>query len=157
MVKTSKKQTLCLYLVNYRGSTGFGQDSILSLIGQIGSQDVKDVQVLADRVLDRVRLATNPESKEKKREIFENQLRWLGGIKGSRRRSRFFELSVQLKMVWPQCLYPEGRAECATDGHHPRPQALSRDRRFSRGLPSLSPGWSVPRVLQSVCGQEPRH
>ncbi|CAN9515755.1 unnamed protein product [Ophioblennius macclurei] len=31
-------------MVNYRGSTGFGQDSILSLIGQIGSQDVKDVQ-----------------------------------------------------------------------------------------------------------------
>lgn len=37
-----------VYLVNYRGSTGFGQDSILSLIGQIGSQDVKDVQVLTD-------------------------------------------------------------------------------------------------------------
>uniref|UniRef100_A0A3B4FR26 acylaminoacyl-peptidase n=1 Tax=Pundamilia nyererei TaxID=303518 RepID=A0A3B4FR26_9CICH len=35
---------LCLYPVNYRGSTGFGQHSILSLIGQIGSQDVKDVQ-----------------------------------------------------------------------------------------------------------------
>uniref|UniRef100_A0A8C8E4P6 Acylamino-acid-releasing enzyme n=1 Tax=Oryzias sinensis TaxID=183150 RepID=A0A8C8E4P6_9TELE len=32
-------------MVNYRGSTGFGQDSILSLIGNIGSQDVKDVQV----------------------------------------------------------------------------------------------------------------
>lgn len=38
---------MCVFLVNYRGSTGFGQDSILSLIGQIGSQDVKDVQVLA--------------------------------------------------------------------------------------------------------------
>lgn len=37
-----------VYTVNYRGSTGFGQDSILSLIGQIGSQDVKDVQVPAD-------------------------------------------------------------------------------------------------------------
>lgn len=36
-----------LHSVNYRGSTGFGQDSILSLIGQIGSQDVKDVQVWA--------------------------------------------------------------------------------------------------------------
>ncbi|XP_077466136.1 acylamino-acid-releasing enzyme isoform X2 [Stigmatopora argus] len=31
-------------MVNYRGSTGFGQHSILSLIGRIGSQDVKDVQ-----------------------------------------------------------------------------------------------------------------
>ncbi|XP_031421886.1 S9 family peptidase [Clupea harengus] len=31
-------------MVNYRGSTGFGQDGILSLIGNIGSQDVKDVQ-----------------------------------------------------------------------------------------------------------------
>lgn len=36
--------------VNYRGSTGFGQDSILSLIGQIGSQDVKDVQVAASEL-----------------------------------------------------------------------------------------------------------
>uniref|UniRef100_A0A3B3R8Z5 Acylamino-acid-releasing enzyme n=1 Tax=Paramormyrops kingsleyae TaxID=1676925 RepID=A0A3B3R8Z5_9TELE len=31
-------------MVNYRGSTGFGQDSILSLIGNVGSQDVKDMQ-----------------------------------------------------------------------------------------------------------------
>ncbi|XP_062854518.1 S9 family peptidase isoform X1 [Trichomycterus rosablanca] len=31
-------------LVNYRGSTGFGQDSIDSLLENIGSQDVKDVQ-----------------------------------------------------------------------------------------------------------------
>lgn len=31
--------------VNYRGSTGFGQDSILSLPGNVGYQDVKDVQV----------------------------------------------------------------------------------------------------------------
>ncbi|XP_061841499.2 acylamino-acid-releasing enzyme isoform X1 [Nerophis lumbriciformis] len=31
-------------MVNYRGSTGFGQDSILSLVGHIGQQDVKDVQ-----------------------------------------------------------------------------------------------------------------
>uniref|UniRef100_A0A4W4FEX6 acylaminoacyl-peptidase n=1 Tax=Electrophorus electricus TaxID=8005 RepID=A0A4W4FEX6_ELEEL len=31
-------------LVNYRGSTGFGQDSIDSLLGNIGNQDVKDVQ-----------------------------------------------------------------------------------------------------------------
>uniref|UniRef100_A0A8D3EFR6 acylaminoacyl-peptidase n=1 Tax=Scophthalmus maximus TaxID=52904 RepID=A0A8D3EFR6_SCOMX len=52
-----------LYLVNYRGSTGFGQDSILSLIGQIGSQDVKDVQravltaLQSDLTLDSKRLA----------------------------------------------------------------------------------------------------
>ncbi|XP_077574154.1 acylamino-acid-releasing enzyme [Stigmatopora nigra] len=50
-------------MVNYRGSTGFGQDSILSLIGRIGSQDVKDVQraVLAaletDSTLDAKRVA----------------------------------------------------------------------------------------------------
>ncbi|XP_066553659.1 acylamino-acid-releasing enzyme isoform X2 [Amia ocellicauda] len=31
-------------MVNYRGSTGFGQDSILSLAGHMGRQDVKDVQ-----------------------------------------------------------------------------------------------------------------
>uniref|UniRef100_A0A8C9Y2M0 Acylamino-acid-releasing enzyme n=1 Tax=Sander lucioperca TaxID=283035 RepID=A0A8C9Y2M0_SANLU len=50
-------------MVNYRGSTGFGQDSILSLIGQIGSQDVKDVQTAVltalqmDITLDPKRLA----------------------------------------------------------------------------------------------------
>lgn len=38
------KLGFAVLLVNYRGSTGFGQDSILSLIGQIGNQDVKDVQ-----------------------------------------------------------------------------------------------------------------
>uniref|UniRef100_A0A3Q4BM22 Acylamino-acid-releasing enzyme n=1 Tax=Mola mola TaxID=94237 RepID=A0A3Q4BM22_MOLML len=54
---------LCVCLVNYRGSTGFGQDSILSLLGQIGSQDVKDVQravlaaLQADDSLDSRRLA----------------------------------------------------------------------------------------------------
>lgn len=34
-----------LFLVNYRGSLGYGQDSVLSLPGNVGSQDVKDVQV----------------------------------------------------------------------------------------------------------------
>ncbi|XP_059505951.1 acylamino-acid-releasing enzyme-like [Stegostoma tigrinum] len=38
-------------LVNYRGSSGFGQDSIRSLIGNIGSQDVKDVQYAAESLL----------------------------------------------------------------------------------------------------------
>ena len=32
-------------MVNYRGSMGFGQDSIYSLPGKVGSQDVQDVQV----------------------------------------------------------------------------------------------------------------
>uniref|UniRef100_A0A3B3Z8V4 acylaminoacyl-peptidase n=1 Tax=Periophthalmus magnuspinnatus TaxID=409849 RepID=A0A3B3Z8V4_9GOBI len=51
------------FSVNYRGSTGFGQDSILSLIGQIGQQDVKDVQravqfaLQTDATLDPERLA----------------------------------------------------------------------------------------------------
>ncbi|XP_054602322.1 acylamino-acid-releasing enzyme isoform X2 [Nothobranchius furzeri] len=50
-------------MVNYRGSTGFGQDSILSLIGQIGNQDVKDVQravltaLQGDKTLNPERLA----------------------------------------------------------------------------------------------------
>ncbi|XP_067096373.1 S9 family peptidase [Osmerus mordax] len=38
------KLGFAVLMVNYRGSTGFGQDSILSLIGRIGDQDVKDVQ-----------------------------------------------------------------------------------------------------------------
>ncbi|XP_029911079.1 acylamino-acid-releasing enzyme isoform X3 [Myripristis murdjan] len=47
------KLGLAVLMVNYRGSTGFGQDSILSLIGQIGSQDVKDVQRAVLTVLQR--------------------------------------------------------------------------------------------------------
>ncbi|XP_078144486.1 acylamino-acid-releasing enzyme [Centroberyx gerrardi] len=57
------KLGFAVLMVNYRGSTGFGQDSILSLIGQIGSQDVKDVQravltaLQSDATLDPKRLA----------------------------------------------------------------------------------------------------
>ena len=32
-------------LVNYRGSLGFGQTSLHSLPGNVGTQDVQDVQV----------------------------------------------------------------------------------------------------------------
>ncbi|KAA0713557.1 Acylamino-acid-releasing enzyme [Triplophysa tibetana] len=38
-------------LVNYRGSLGFGQDNIDSLPGNIGTQDVKDVQLAVESVL----------------------------------------------------------------------------------------------------------
>lgn len=36
---------VCPVVVNYRGSLGFGQDNINSLPGNVGTQDVKDVQV----------------------------------------------------------------------------------------------------------------
>ena len=35
----------CVFVVNYRGSSGFGQQSIMSLLGKIGTNDVADVQV----------------------------------------------------------------------------------------------------------------
>ncbi|NWY50727.1 ACPH enzyme, partial [Chionis minor] len=38
-------------LVNYRGSLGFGQDSVNSLPGNVGTQDVRDVQLCVERVL----------------------------------------------------------------------------------------------------------
>ncbi|KAM9324358.1 acylamino-acid-releasing enzyme [Gastrophryne carolinensis] len=38
-------------LVNYRGSLGFGQDSVKSLPGRVGCQDVKDVQTAVLQVL----------------------------------------------------------------------------------------------------------
>ncbi|POI22153.1 hypothetical protein CIB84_014100 [Bambusicola thoracicus] len=37
--------------VNYRGSLGFGQDSVNSLPGNVGMQDVRDVQFCVERVL----------------------------------------------------------------------------------------------------------
>uniref|UniRef100_A0A8C1HLL3 Acylamino-acid-releasing enzyme n=1 Tax=Cyprinus carpio carpio TaxID=630221 RepID=A0A8C1HLL3_CYPCA len=45
------KMGFSVLLVNYRGSLGFGQDNILSLPGNIGTQDVKDVQFAVDSVL----------------------------------------------------------------------------------------------------------
>uniref|UniRef100_A0A1A7WPK5 acylaminoacyl-peptidase n=1 Tax=Iconisemion striatum TaxID=60296 RepID=A0A1A7WPK5_9TELE len=45
------KMGFAVLLVNYRGSTGFGQDSILSLCGNVGSQDVSDVQQAVEEVL----------------------------------------------------------------------------------------------------------
>uniref|UniRef100_A0AAQ4QD24 Acylamino-acid-releasing enzyme n=1 Tax=Gasterosteus aculeatus aculeatus TaxID=481459 RepID=A0AAQ4QD24_GASAC len=47
------KLGFAVLMVNYRGSTGFGQDGILSLIGRIGSQDVKDVQAAVAAALQR--------------------------------------------------------------------------------------------------------
>ncbi|NWR80284.1 ACPH enzyme, partial [Centropus unirufus] len=38
-------------LVNYRGSLGFGQDNVASLPGNVGTQDVCDVQFCVERVL----------------------------------------------------------------------------------------------------------
>ncbi|KAF6018087.1 APEH [Bugula neritina] len=40
-------------LVNYRGSTGFGEASIRSLIGNIGDADVKDVHQCAEEILEK--------------------------------------------------------------------------------------------------------
>uniref|UniRef100_A0A3Q2E8I8 Acylamino-acid-releasing enzyme n=1 Tax=Cyprinodon variegatus TaxID=28743 RepID=A0A3Q2E8I8_CYPVA len=45
------KMGFALLLVNYRGSLGYGQDNILSLPGNVGSQDVKDVQFAVESVL----------------------------------------------------------------------------------------------------------
>ena len=42
-------RTFIFISVNYRGSIGFGNDSIYSLLGNVGDQDVKDVQVLIDQ------------------------------------------------------------------------------------------------------------
>jgi len=42
---------LICFAVNYRGSVGFGDDNVFSLLGRIGDQDVKDVQQAAEDVL----------------------------------------------------------------------------------------------------------
>ncbi|NWT16861.1 ACPH enzyme, partial [Vireo altiloquus] len=43
-------------LVNYRGSLGFGQDNVASLPGNVGTQDVRDVQLCVERVLQEEKL-----------------------------------------------------------------------------------------------------
>lgn len=49
-----------LFLVNYRGSLGYGQDSIYSLPGNVGTQDVRDVQVkTAIIIIDNVMVIAN--------------------------------------------------------------------------------------------------
>jgi hypothetical protein len=40
-----QRQLLTVFSVHYRGSIGFGADSIDSLLGNVGTQDVRDVQV----------------------------------------------------------------------------------------------------------------
>ncbi|XP_068109014.1 acylamino-acid-releasing enzyme [Hyperolius riggenbachi] len=45
------KMGFAVLLVNYRGSLGFGQDSVQSLTGRVGDQDVKDVQTAVLQVL----------------------------------------------------------------------------------------------------------
>ncbi|XP_068997662.1 acylamino-acid-releasing enzyme isoform X1 [Embiotoca jacksoni] len=45
------KMGFAILLVNYRGSLGYGQDSILSLPGNVGTQDVRDVQFAVESVL----------------------------------------------------------------------------------------------------------
>ncbi|XP_073414992.1 acylamino-acid-releasing enzyme-like [Dendrobates tinctorius] len=45
------KMGFAVLLVNYRGSLGFGQDSVMSILGKVGDQDVKDVQTAVLQVL----------------------------------------------------------------------------------------------------------
>ena len=45
--------------VNFRGSAGFGQNSIMSLPGNIGKQDVSDVQQAAETVLQNLNICSN--------------------------------------------------------------------------------------------------
>ncbi|KAK4482830.1 hypothetical protein RD792_010000 [Penstemon davidsonii] len=42
-----------MLIVNYRGSLGFGEEALQSLLGKIGSQDVNDVLTAIDHVIDK--------------------------------------------------------------------------------------------------------
>ncbi|XP_067934647.1 acylamino-acid-releasing enzyme-like [Watersipora subatra] len=46
-----------LALVNYRGSVGYGEDSINSLLGNVGDNEIKDVQQCAEEVIEKYGLS----------------------------------------------------------------------------------------------------
>lgn len=126
----------CLPAVNYRGSTGFGQDSIQSLIGNVGSQDVKDVQVPADCL-------------------------WLRTVHFNLRQNTFISVIFWWKpmfiMTRSSCLPTASCSHCTAERWDPWLWADRCDWGFSWWFPVLSFGWSVPGLLQSVCSQEPSH
>ena len=47
----AKTLNAAVLLINYRGSTGFGQDSIESLLGKIGANDVEDLWIAINHAL----------------------------------------------------------------------------------------------------------
>ena len=45
-------QGYCILIVNYRGSIGYGEDSLNSLLGNIGVNDVQDVGDLTKKAIE---------------------------------------------------------------------------------------------------------
>jgi len=54
-------QGFCLLIVNYRGSTGYGQDALNSLMGEIGVNDVEDCGELTLLALQKYASVVNPD------------------------------------------------------------------------------------------------
>lgn len=47
-------------MINYRGSIGFGQRALESLVGQVGTQDISDIQRAIESILSRYATVLNP-------------------------------------------------------------------------------------------------
>ena len=60
---------MCLCLVNYRGSGGFGQESVFSLPGKVGGQEVRDVQVSLKHASQEVSISMGTEFRKEVRII----------------------------------------------------------------------------------------
>lgn len=132
---------LFVFLVNYRGSLGYGQDSVLSLPGNVGSQDVKDVQVSINELdsdyLKLWKLILFDENIQSPPQICSgNNIQYVIVF--------FSPFPLVCRWKCPEKWWVWPREDCHIWW-------------FPRWFLGLSSHWSVSRVLQGLRGSQPCH